>query len=308
MTVYVGVDGGGTYTRALAFDAQGVPVGEGRAGPSNWQAVGVETAVRMVRGAVAEAAGTVELAGVGACLAGIDLPEDEARLGAPLAAALGCSVRIANDIVAALHAAPGDPAGAVSSGTGAAVALRQRDTVSRLLALNQYTGPMGGAQDVVAEALRAAILGAQGAAPPTALTEEILRAFGLATYVDLARATESQDMPAWQVALIVAPLCAQAAASGDAVAAAILREQGRQLGETSGRFFTARGAPKDLPVALHGSLLRDGPPVYREGFLAGLIACLPGARAHQEGPAALAGAAIFAARSFGVSTEPLSAS
>lgn len=308
MKVFAGVDGGGTHTRALAFDGAGVPVGEGRAGPSNWQAVGVETAVRMVRDAVAQAAGAAELAGVGACLAGIDLPEDEERLGASLTAALGCSVRVENDIVAALHAAPGDPAGVVSSGTGAAVALRQGNTVSRLLALNQYTGPMGGAQDVVAEALRAAILGAQGAAPPTALTEEILRAFGLATYIDLARATEAQDMPAWQVALIVAPLCAQAAAGGDAVASAILREQGRRLGETSGRFFTARGAREDLPVALHGSLLRDGPSVYREGFLVGLIEHLPGARAHREGPAALAGAAIFAAHSFGAPTDRLAAS
>ncbi|MDA8345566.1 MAG: hypothetical protein M0Z66_08785 [Thermaerobacter sp.] len=306
MKVYVGVDGGGTYTRALAFREDGAPFKEARSGPSNWQAVGLETAVRMVQEAVQEAAG-LQPAGVGACLAGVDLPEDEERLAIPLREALGCDVRVDNDIIAAVHAAPGDPCGVVSSGTGAAVALRQGSTVARLLALNDYTGPIGGAGDIVTQALRAAILAAQGAAPATVLSEEIPRAFGLKDYVALARATESREMPAWQVALIVAPLCAQAAATGDAVAAAILAAQGRALGQTSGRFFTARGLPQDASIALHGSLLRGGPPMYRSAFEEGLREHLRNARTAADGLSAVLGAALYAASCFGVPAEPLRA-
>ncbi len=305
MRVYVGIDGGNTYTRAIAFGADGELVGEARSGPSNWQAVGVDTAVRMVAAAAREAARGGEIAGLGACLAGVDLPEDEERLAAPLRDALQCAVQVENDIVAAVHAVPEDTCGVVSSGTGAAVALRADGRVERLLALNEYTGPVGGAADIVADALRAAILAAQGAAPPTVLSQEIPRAFGLEDHIALARATQSQEMPGWQVALLVAPLCAQAAAAGDAVAAGIFAAQGRALGETSGRFFAARGLAGDGLVALHGSLLREGPPAYRAALEEGLRAHLPAVRTTADGLSAAQGAALFAARRFGVPVAAL---
>jgi glucosamine kinase len=300
VSAYVGIDGGGTYTRALAFDRSGAQLGEGRSGPSNWQAVGVEAAVRAVRDAALAAAGGADILGVGACLAGVDLPEDVARLAEPLGAALGCEVHVENDIVAAAFAVPGDPAGVVSSGTGAAVALLQGGEVRRLLALNEYTGPGGGAGDIVRQALRAAILGAQGASPATVLSDELPRAFGLEDCVALARATESKDLPGWQVALLVTPICARAALAGDVVAASILEDQGRALGDTSGRFFAAHLQSRDVVIALHGGLLRGGPPAYRSGFSKGILAQLPAGRLTEEGLSALEGAALYAATRFGL--------
>lgn len=305
MRAYVGVDGGGTNTRALAFAEDGALLGEARSGPSNWQAVGLEAAVQAVLSAVREAVGSREIAGIGACLAGVDLPEDEERLRAPLQAEVGCAVQVENDIVAAVHAADEDPCGVVSSGTGSALALRRGKEVTRLLALNDYTGPTGGAGDIVTLALRSAILAAQGAAPPTALAQEIPRALGLEGHVALARATAERQMPGWQVALIVAPLCAQVARAGDAVARRIFEDQGRELGETAGRFFASHGAPVDLAVTLNGSLFLEGPPAYRTAFFSGLRSALTKADAFSARHPAVHGAALFAARAFDLPDGPL---
>jgi glucosamine kinase len=51
----LGIDGGGTQTRALIAGADGRVLGVGRAGSSNYHSVGLETAVAAVAEAVAAA-------------------------------------------------------------------------------------------------------------------------------------------------------------------------------------------------------------------------------------------------------------
>ena len=305
MTILVGVDGGGTHTRALAVSADGRRVGEGRAGPANHQVVGIEAAVRSVALAVRAATGGRRPDACGLCLAGLDLPEHTALLQDALSGTVGGRLHLENDVAAALWAAPGRAVGVVASGTGAAVALRLGGRVERLLALSAVTGPVGGAGDIATLALRSAILAAQGAAPPTRLTDAILAAFGLPDYLALARATEEQRLPAWQVALVAAPLCARLAAEGDQTALWVLRRMGSELGRTAGRFFTAHGLPPGTPVARYGALLQDGPRPYRDAFGRALR------RQYAAGPqpqgclAAVAGAVLFAAEREAVPLDPL---
>jgi len=303
MKVWVGVDGGGTHTRALALEADGTVVGRGCAGPSNWQSVGTATAVAAVQAAVRDATGDRLPQGIGACLAGVDLPEDVARLHQPLEQAFGCPVAVDNDITAALFSASGDAMGVISSGTGAAVALRLGGVTHRLLALNEFTGPQGGAGDIALMAVRAAVLSAQGAGAATRLQQEIPQALGLADWVALARATRALDLPPWQVACVVAPLTARLATEGDAVARAILRSCGRLLGDVAGRFLASQGLPPGAPVELHGSLLQGGPPEYRRAFLRtlrGWVDAVP----RPAGVSALAGAGLFALHAAGLDPGP----
>ncbi len=306
MTVLVGVDGGGTHTRALAMTHQGDVLGRGQAGPSNHQAVGVEGAVEAVRQAVFAATSGRPADVVGACLAGVDLPEHVELLQGGIRERLGVDgVHVENDIAAALWATPGLSVGVVASGTGAAVALRQEGKMSRLLALNDFTGPEGGAGDIATLAVREAILAAQGAAPPTRLTERILAVFGLPDYVALARATEGQDMPPWQIALFVAPLCAQLAGEGDARARQILRRMGAHLGTAAGRYFAAQGLAPGSPVGRYGSLLRAGPRDYREAFGRALRRHFAAGAAPRGGLDAVQGALLFAAERAGLQTGEL---
>lgn len=293
----VGVDGGGTHTRAIAFTRPGEILGRGGAGPSNWQAVGRDVAVANVRMAVRAAAGEARVLGVGACLAGLDLPEDVARFK-PLEDVLGCPVVLENDIAAAAYAEPGAACAVVSAGTGAAVAVRSGDALHRLLALNDYTGPQGGAADIAADAVRAAILAGQGAGPDTELLPRILGAFGLRDVVELARQTQGAA-ETWRIALVVAPLAAELAARGDAVARAIVRGQGAALGRTAGRFFRVQGLPQDAPVLLYGALLQGGPKPYGEALRRAVHRELPGAGIRTGRVPAAMGAAIFTAERLG---------
>ncbi len=305
MKLLVGVDGGGTHTRAVAVALDGTVVGEGRSGPSNHQVVGVDGAVAAVRQAVLAATGGSQADAVGACLAGIDLPEHGELLHTALEETLAARVHVENDIVAALWAAPGDSIGVVSAGTGAAVALRQGGEVRRILALSDYTGPQGGAADIAVMALREAILSAQGGAPPTRLLPRILAMFGLPDHVALARATEGNELPAWQVAMLVAPLCAQLAEEGDEVSRAVLRQVGSALGQTAGRYFASQGLEPGTPVALYGALLQGGPRPYRDAFRRAMRRRFAAGPPPRDRLDASRGAVVFAAEREGLEPDRL---
>lgn len=306
--VMVGIDGGGTHTRAIAFSEAGEVVGRGEGGPSNWQVAGVEFAVESVRAAVAAATGGTQIQGVGACLAGIDLPEDLERLRGPLEARLGCAVAVENDITAAAYAAASVPCGVISAGTGAAVAMRDDSGVRRLLALNAYTGPEGGAGDIVAAALQAMCLAAQGAAPETELLPRVLQALGLRDHIELARMTEQGEAESWRIGLVVSPLVSEVAAQGDPVATRILRACGGGLGRTAGRFLHSAGLPTGSRIYLYGSLLQGGPKDYGKALRRGLGREIPGVRVVMGDAPALLGAALFAAEQFGWAAAALRSS
>ena len=52
MSIFLGVDGGGTKTHALIADAQGHVLGFGAGGPGNWEGVGVEGMTASLQDAV----------------------------------------------------------------------------------------------------------------------------------------------------------------------------------------------------------------------------------------------------------------
>jgi N-acetylglucosamine kinase-like BadF-type ATPase len=108
--LYLGFDAGGTKTHAVIVDRTGHVRGVGRAGPGNWEIVGLEGAYRALAQALHEAltSAALDVADLGAAgygLAGLDWPSDEERLtpvierlGVPGPAVwrAGSSVRAAN--------------------------------------------------------------------------------------------------------------------------------------------------------------------------------------------------------------------
>ena len=94
---FLAIDGGATKTDAVIVDRTGAVIGRARSGPSNHQMVGVDVALDTLGEAIAAAlddAGIVDpplpAVGLGVyCLAGIDLPIDEERLGPAISFAAG---------------------------------------------------------------------------------------------------------------------------------------------------------------------------------------------------------------------------
>ena len=122
---YLGIDAGGTKTQALIADRAGCIRGVGRAGPGNWENVGLKGAYRALAQAADQALTSAELNPTDLCasgygLSGLDWPSDEERLtrvierlGVPGPAVL------VNDAYAALRAG-------AREGCGVAVIWTQR--------------------------------------------------------------------------------------------------------------------------------------------------------------------------------------
>ncbi|GGM95533.1 BadF/BadG/BcrA/BcrD ATPase family protein [Streptomyces fuscichromogenes] len=196
----VGIDAGGTRTRAVLADADadagdGRVLGEGVAGPGNALTVSAPELTDHLAEAVASAvpeAGRARVAAVVGGFAGAArAPEEEpgrARARAALTAALNrlgigtAAVEVYSDIEAAFAGAPGQPADglALVAGTGAVAArIEGRVLVATSGGDGWLLGDDGGGFWIGREAARAALRAADGRGEPTALTAMVGQALGI---------------------------------------------------------------------------------------------------------------------------------
>ncbi|WFF00330.1 BadF/BadG/BcrA/BcrD ATPase family protein [Micromonospora sp. WMMD964] len=273
-TVVVGLDVGGTSTRATALTLTGRRVGSGRAGGGNPTSHGAERAavelLTALRAALVDldparvAAGTIGLAGAGRLLAD---PAGRAAFDrAWHDAGLRCPYAVHGDALVAYASGTAAPDGTVLiAGTGAITAqvsdLRLdriadghgwllgdagsgfwlgREAVRRLLAdldSGHALGPLTTA--VLTELLGSA----EVAARPRTTVDAAIQAVTRRAPVDLAR---------------LAPLVVDAATNGDPVATALITEAAAHLADSVGRI---RPAGAVTPVVLGGGLLTADTPL-----------------------------------------------
>jgi len=172
MTIAVGVDAGGTGSRAVVVRA-GTVVERRDLGPLNvlLHADAVDRLARLVT-----AVGAVE-AGFG--LAGVRSPADADRLAAELADRTGARVAVGDDADAALAGAfRGGPGIVVIAGTGSgAVGRDAAGRTARAGGHGYLLGDEGGGYWIGREAVRAALRAADGTGPPTVLAALVQEAF-----------------------------------------------------------------------------------------------------------------------------------
>ncbi|HWI50698.1 MAG TPA: BadF/BadG/BcrA/BcrD ATPase family protein [Symbiobacteriaceae bacterium] len=279
----VGIDGGGTKTRCLVADMAGRILGEGHAGPSNYQAVGQQAATAALRSAVdaALAAAGGSLADVtAACagLAGVARPEDRPVMLEALAFLAPARVELVTDARIALEGALGGAPGViVISGTGSiAMGRNAAGELFRAGGWGWILGDDGSGFDIGRRAIAGALAALDGMGPATSLGERICAAWGLErlnqvvprVYGDVA-----QSRPA--IAALV-PLVVQVASEGDTVAAAILDGAGRELGRLACAVLAKMQMPNGL-VAVTGGVV-TGVPAVRAALEEALAGLAPGAR------------------------------
>lgn len=274
LKVFVGIDGGGSKTLALAVDEQGHELGRGVAGPSNYHVTGVPAAYKALDLAVTTALASVsaECQLVALCLgmAGAGRPADRAVLRAWADVRYPhVPTRLVHD--AALLLAAGTPEGwgvALISGTGALA--YGEDHVGRNARAGGWgylLGDEGSGYATGLAGLRAVARAADGRGPQTTLTAAVLAHWGLDAPPDLIRYVYRQEVGREAIAALAA-LVDAAAGARDGVAQALVAEAGRELALAIQSVAQQLDFTCAFPCALAGGLLVKGHSVREALFQA----------------------------------------
>jgi N-acetylglucosamine kinase-like BadF-type ATPase len=292
------IDGGGSKTDMALVGADGGVLATARGGGSNHQLVGLDAALgvltslaRDVASQVGLAAGAPLAAHVSACLAGADLPDEEAELTAVIAAqGWSHTVTVVNDTFAVLRAGLHDDAPGRHWGIGvicghgtncAGVAPDGR--MFRFVALGAISGDWGGGGDLGPDALWWAARAEDGRGPDTELRRAVPAHFGVRRVEDVILGVYRGTI-GYADLFGLTPVLLGVAGAGDEVATAVVLRQAdeicvmatvaaRNLGLVDGSFHDAL-----VPVVLGGSVLAARDPLLTEAITERLAAQLPTAR------------------------------
>ncbi|MFE6648022.1 N-acetylglucosamine kinase [Nocardioides sp. NPDC057772] len=299
---YLGLDAGGTSTRAVVVSSDGHCRGIGKAGSGNPTSAGVEAATAAIKDAVTQAVTSAKagpVAGAALAVAGAGAAGHRAAIVAALSGLVASEPVFEFDVLAAYFSGTAAPDGYVLlSGTGAS-AVRVED--GRLAGISDglgwLLGDVGSGFWLGREAVRAGLAPLDGRGPTTLLTGLLLDRLGIAVddrrqggrTTTLVTATAAlYAMPPLRLADFAA-LVFTAASSGDGVAAGILDRAAAGLAET---LAAVRTPDVDGPLVAAGSVLA------RQPDFAARVA--PGAVVATDG---LAGAAVLALRHAGVHVD-----
>jgi N-acetylglucosamine kinase-like BadF-type ATPase len=262
----IGVDGGGTHTRAAIVDERGLELGRAEAGGAVVTARTPEPAAKAVVQAVRAAA-------VRACL---DLPgallwaglsgggHEPARLAVAALlerAGLAQRVVVGTDVRAAFHSAfPEGPGILLIAGTGSiAWARTPEGRIGRVGGWGQHLGDEGGGFAIGLGAVRAVVRAEDGREGATVMRDGVLRALALSDPTELVPWAASASKA--EVAGLV-PIVVRAAANGDPAASQLMDEAVRELARHVGAILDRMGPwPAPPPLVLWGGLIGEEGPL-----------------------------------------------
>ena len=316
--VVLAIDGGATATRAALITETGLVLAVGAGGPcvslltAEGRAMTAEHVVQAVEAALAAAApaldGAVSVEAVWAGLTGLDATAGAERWLQQTLAALGDRLRVhgplrvSSDLDTALEGAlgPSAPGIMVYAGTGSvAVSRDPAGKLQRAGGQGYLIDDRGGGFDLGRMALQAVVRAWDGRGPHTLLDELVRARLGVSGWDELRRTVYGAPNPKALIASL-APLVADAAQRGDAVAQAILDEAARELAGLAVALLQRLpdDARASIQVRFAGGAFRN--PPLRDAFVAQMAARAPQARVERGLLPPLGGAALLALRTAGL--------
>jgi glucosamine kinase len=266
--LYLGIDGGGTTSRARLTDAAGRVLGEGLAGSSNLT-IGVERAAAAIRDAAEQAMAAAGLpwqsvgrvrAGLG--LAGANVP---ALADAVVAVPFGFhSLNLASDaVIACLGAHRGADGAILILGTGSQGLAIVKGVTTAIGGWGFAVSDDGSGAIIGRAAIRAAILSVDGLGEATPFCDAVMERFAgdPAAAVIWAKTATPRDYGTF------APIVFDHARVGDPVATRIVRDSSGAVATMLDR-LVALGAER---IALMGGVAEPQRPHLPEHLLARLV-------------------------------------
>jgi len=265
-SLVIGVDAGGTGTRAVAMSSQGVLVGRGVGGPGNPTSHDMPVAIASIVAAVRGALTGLEpsrVAQVLIAMAGGMASRAAQTRGAFVTALAGVGIQGGVDIRPDVEAAFADgtdrPDGYVLvAGTGAtACEIVDRRLVRHVDGNGWLLGDDGGGFWLGQQAMRAALAALQGRGKPTVLVERIAAECGVEPAYEALVSAAYARPPIFLSRL--APIVTASHLEGDAAAGRIVEAAVEALSATVSGL-----APRpESPVVLAGSVVADGSVIGR---------------------------------------------
>jgi N-acetylglucosamine kinase len=262
-SVVVGIDAGGSKTRAFAVDRSGAVIGRGAGGGANL--LSSPDPAGSIAAALAESLGSTAPEAVVLSCSGGDRPADREKGRAILTQLVGPNVRIdvTHDAIAALYA--GNPAGCgvvLISGTGSIAFGRNDEGEERRAGGWGYLiGDEGSAVWLGLEGLRAAAHHTDARGAATAITGHVLRELGVRSFMEVIPQLYGRPHPAPAILAAVRAV-GRAAAEADAIAVSIVQRGAHALARAAA--IVAAGLRlSDGPVYLAGGAFESLPSLER---------------------------------------------
>ena len=292
MRYFVGIDGGGSGTRAVVLSDVLQVVGQGEAGPSNHYVAGAAAAGDACLAAAQKAIeatsrvepefNTAQIAAWGFGLAGVRRPSDNAKMREQLVQRVRAPFILDHDAAAAQSGAFGGDAGIVlSAGTGA-ICFGVDDKEERFFAdgWGSVLGDEGGGYWIGQQALKAICRAADGRGPKTRLTAPVLDALRCRDEDELVQKVYREDWSRDAMARI-ATIVFDTAQDGSQEACGIRDAAAARLGiavEAVARAMLSKARERaepnqpdamEIAVALRGGLFKDDSFRAAVGYVAG---------------------------------------
>ena len=269
MQYLLGIDGGGTHTRAILLTRRGRVLGIGIAGSSNYHNMGVPRAAKNLRKAADAAFGEAGLAPTPASaaylgLSGVKASGDISRMRAAAEAiwlAEPGRVEVANDLHNALSGGLNGAEGiALIAGTGSNCLGRDASGATAMVGgWGWLLDDMGAGFGLAVAALRYAARAADGRRPATQILPSALAFFGLPEPDALLERLYTGE---WQPSAVAefAPVVIRLAGEGDGAALQLLQEGAAALAELVAGTARRLSFPRTARVVVLGGCARSGPP------------------------------------------------
>jgi N-acetylglucosamine kinase-like BadF-type ATPase len=297
------IDGGNSKTDVALVGEDGTVLATVRGPGASREAFGIDGAMRRLGELIRAVAGKAGVGDVGtvarhvcACLAGADLPEEEAALTTALLAGGWSPTAVAlNDTFAVLRGGVDEPWGvAVTCGAGInCVAVTPSGAVARYLSLGPLTGDWGGGGGLAEAMMWHAMRGWDGRGPATELGAAAAAHFGLASVRDVAVAVHKRELAEADLYVLTAVLL-RVARSGDPVARSIVTRQATEIAVMAAAALRRLGlAAAGVPVVLGGGVLESRDPLLLAEIERALAESCPGAVPRVLDVPPVAGAALL---------------
>ena len=305
MRLALAVDGGNSKTDVALVREDGAVLGAIRGPASSPHRLGVEAALDVIGGLIAELAPAEPPAAALLLLAGVDFPDEEHAVETMAVERNWASrMRVSNDTFAVLRA--GTDAGwgvGIVCGAGMnCVGVARDGRAARFPALGPITGDWGGGADLGMEALYSAARSEDGRGPRTLLEARVPAHFGFVAPSEVAHAIHRGQLSERRL-LELAPLVLELAAD-DPVAAAIVA---RLVSEIVAFVRVAAGRlrleEEVFDVVLGGGLLQHAEPQVVAAIAQGVHLTAPGAVVRPTAAPAIVGSALLVLDELGVDAE-----